>query len=992
MEAFDEKGRKRSSIKAGTVSIPGVEEVVEAALFGEDEEKVVEGLGEEGDELVVPVKKVEESVFGEYRGSGGSDRASRSERTTSSSVSIPRVEDVVEAGLSGAVEDLGVTGFGEVEREVSGEGTSAKERQPGFVQERPASARVSIPKLEEVVAVGLTGAVEDLGPRGRGRVSAGRGQAFQGVKIGSASQGEEGQSYKEQGQRATRIGVGGSPGDVEHTEPVLDPVQFEDLIETGNTEEEAVGLVHGTAVRIEAESIEEYSEGEAEMEAPLEEATQAVETVAMTMLTGEDMENAGDVVEEEVVEEIVEEEDVDEEVVDAEVVDEEVVDEEVVDAEVVDEKVGDEMEEEEDVDDDEAEMPIVESEVVEAVEERTVELAQVGMEASTSVEPAEYSEDQSFSGLSNNATGTTAVEDVTTVAAEVNVVAETAASAITAEAGAVSVKAETTAVDTGAATAAADRGIESGSKLVEDDAVHEAIEEAKSAAAIAIPSAAGTPRAAPESLELTGEAKPRSSVADEVGPIEVATTATAAAATGTAPASSSEIVPAAVVSEEAREGEAEETEAHKDEDEEEEEEEDEYQTPAVRFVSIVLKLKNQVEGYVNMLKAAIAEKQGDRAVMLRSLRIAAQSGLVSCQVKLGDKLLYGQGVGVEYANPEEGAEWHLKAAEQGVIRSQLIAADCYLQGVGLEKDPAEVDRLLGALNWEKLPETINKAQLGVMCYQLSQIYLQGKIQLTKSKFRAYPKDDERCFTWTRRAAGLGNMTAVAQLASLYDQGIGCEESQELAFVNWKRAAIGGDARSALQTGIYYFEGRGVPRDSMKAVEWIKQAAKRGDAEAHLTLGEYHHDMNLYEKSLEEFRIAAEAGYAQAQYAVGWYYFYGLGVRRDFSEAVKWFYRAANQDCAEAFFYLGMCTMEGKGLVADPEEAKRLMRYGRTLNPNLAKDVERYLTDASFNEANQDAANQSATPQKRKFFPFGKSKEAERDVEVDAEEIEPEPES
>jgi len=54
---------------------------------------------------------------------------------------------------------------------------------------------------------------------------------------------------------------------------------------------------------------------------------------------------------------------------------------------------------------------------------------------------------------------------------------------------------------------------------------------------------------------------------------------------------------------------------------------------------------------------------------------------------------------------------------------------------------------------------------------------------------------------------------------------------------------------------------------MKAVEWIKQAAKRGDAEAHLTLGEYHHDMNLYEKSLEEFSIAAEAGYAQAQYAV-----------------------------------------------------------------------------------------------------------------------------
>uniref|UniRef100_A0A7S2ZI68 Uncharacterized protein n=1 Tax=Rhodosorus marinus TaxID=101924 RepID=A0A7S2ZI68_9RHOD len=804
-------GGKRSSINAGSVSIPGVEEVVQVALFGEEEEDIGGLVGEEEDEVVLPAKKFEDIEVRESRGSGGSDRASRSERT-SSSVSIPRVEDVVEAGLTGAVEDLGLGVFGQVERKISEEASSAKERPLGFVQERPASTRVSIPKLEEVVAVGLTGAVEDLGPQGRGRVSTGRGQAFQGA-IGSTIQGEEGQSSKEHGQSAKRVVAGGPSYDPEDTEPVPDPVQFEDLIEPGNTEEDALGLAHGAAVRIESESIEERSESEAEMEAPLEEAAQAVETVAMTKLIGEDPETEGKDADEEVVEEIVEEEVVDEEVADEEVVDREIADEElvaeeVVDEEVVDGKVVDEVEEEEHVDDEEGQTRNVESEVVEAVEERTVELSEVGMEASTSVEPAEYSEDKTFSGQSNVAAGQKAVEDVTAVVAEASVVAETAASAIAAEAGAVSANVETTtlveaadagetttlveAADageatavTGAATAAADKDIEPGSKRVEDDAVHEAIEEAKSAAAIAVASTAETPKVAPESMELTGEAKPRSSVkTEEVLPIAVSTSATA-------PAGSSEIVPAAA-SEEAREGETEESEAQKEEEEEEDEEK--YQTPAVRLVSMLLKLKDQVEGYVNMLKAAIAEKQGNRAVMLRSLRIAARSGLVSCQVKLGDKLLYGQGVGVEFANPEEGAEWHLKAAEKGVVRSQLIAADCYLQGVGLEKDPAEVDRLLGALNWEKIPESINKNQLGVMCYQLSQIYMQGKIQLTKSKFRDYPKDDERCFTWTKRAAGLGNMTAVAQLASLYDQGVGCEESQELAFVNWKRAAIGGELK------------------------------------------------------------------------------------------------------------------------------------------------------------------------------------------------------
>lgn len=56
--------------------------------------------------------------------------------------------------------------------------------------------------------------------------------------------------------------------------------------------------------------------------------------------------------------------------------------------------------------------------------------------------------------------------------------------------------------------------------------------------------------------------------------------------------------------------------------------------------------------------------------------------------------------------------------------------------------------------------------------------------------------------------------------------------------------------------------------------------------------------------------------------VGWHYYYGEGVERDYSEAVKWFFMAADKDCAEAYFYLGMCVMEGKGVVADPEEARR----------------------------------------------------------------------
>lgn len=50
------------------------------------------------------------------------------------------------------------------------------------------------------------------------------------------------------------------------------------------------------------------------------------------------------------------------------------------------------------------------------------------------------------------------------------------------------------------------------------------------------------------------------------------------------------------------------------------------------------------------------------------------------------------------------------------------------------------------------------------------------------------------------------------------------------------------------------------------------------------------------------------------------YYYGEGVRKDRSEAVKWYHKSAGQGDALAQVRLGLCYEPGKGVTKDRSEA------------------------------------------------------------------------
>jgi TPR repeat protein len=78
----------------------------------------------------------------------------------------------------------------------------------------------------------------------------------------------------------------------------------------------------------------------------------------------------------------------------------------------------------------------------------------------------------------------------------------------------------------------------------------------------------------------------------------------------------------------------------------------------------------------------------------------------------------------------------------------------------------------------------------------------------------------------------------------------------------------------------------------------------------------------YQRAFREWRAAAEAGQAEAQFDLGVLYAQGRGVQRDLTEAARWYRKAADQGNATAQFALGQMYSRGWGVPRDEADALR----------------------------------------------------------------------
>ncbi|MCO5732940.1 peptidoglycan-binding protein [Rhizobium sp. SSA_523] len=139
------------------------------------------------------------------------------------------------------------------------------------------------------------------------------------------------------------------------------------------------------------------------------------------------------------------------------------------------------------------------------------------------------------------------------------------------------------------------------------------------------------------------------------------------------------------------------------------------------------------------------------------------------------------------------------------------------------------------------------------------------------------------------------------------------------------AAAKGDPQALFEIGARYTEGRaGLATDAKEAARWYQLAADQGFAPAQYRLG------SLYEKgtgvardiakAMDLYRQAAGAGNASSMHNLAVLYASGAAGTADFKSAVEWFEKAADHGITDSQFNLAILYARGNGTAQNLEES------------------------------------------------------------------------
>ena len=271
-------------------------------------------------------------------------------------------------------------------------------------------------------------------------------------------------------------------------------------------------------------------------------------------------------------------------------------------------------------------------------------------------------------------------------------------------------------------------------------------------------------------------------------------------------------------------------------------------------------------------KGKAAYEANEYKTAIKYFTPAAEQGNPEAQYRLGLTLLYSEGVVAEKLSElpgsasmeevlriieeqkeerkkleAEGAEWLLKAAEQGYAPAQYSIGSCYLGGVrGIEQDMARGIEWIRKAAEQDEPHSQNL---------LADCYANGKYGVEK--------DMAEAVKWLRKAGENGLIIAQFKLGGYYlNGGVAVYEPDGLSLLGFP--------------GDYNPDGKGIDKDVIDPAEgakWFRKIAERAEADVQ------KNDRNRY---------------IEAQHNLGVLYSRGEGVEKDLTEARKWYRKAAEQ--------------------------------------------------------------------------------------------------
>ena len=341
-----------------------------------------------------------------------------------------------------------------------------------------------------------------------------------------------------------------------------------------------------------------------------------------------------------------------------------------------------------------------------------------------------------------------------------------------------------------------------------------------------------------------------------------------------------------------------------------------------------------------------------------------------------------QPISAQTAPTEYGREW-VQMAEQGNAEAQCALGNCYMQGKGVTKDPAEAVRWYRKAADQDLPEAQNN---------LGYCYREGA---------GVDKDMSQSFYWYEKAAEQGVASAQYRVAQGYLYGQGVNEDLQKAFSWFKKA--GDQGHEAALCACYYFNLRTPPKDDAleslyykiaekgdplvqmmlgwwfyggkkfdvkEAVKWFEKSAQQGNRDGKYFLSFCYERGDGVPKDPEKaFNLLIDTTNGNAgsgsMYKLGSYYKDGFGTSRDYNEALKWFRKAADRNSNDAMYALGEMYEKGLGVEKDLEEASNWYKK--------AADKGNYSAKRALERLNKKK-EETPTPQAQTSNNTGKSRE------------------
>lgn len=336
------------------------------------------------------------------------------------------------------------------------------------------------------------------------------------------------------------------------------------------------------------------------------------------------------------------------------------------------------------------------------------------------------------------------------------------------------------------------------------------------------------------------------------------------------------------------------------------------------------------------------ENRSTQAALFGKVAGLAETGNAEALYWIGTELYLDE----EY---EEAVKWLNQAAEQDMPQAIGYLGKCYYFGNGVSQDVNKAFQLF---------QQAKRCGAGWIYRLLGDCFYNGY---------GTEKDLKQAWEYYQQGVDKKDKIAIIRAGDMLDKGGEGTQNKKLVFQMYQIAAELGSVEGKRKTGICFWEGKGVARSLQEAERYFRQAVQMGDNWAKLMLGIlllekrkgepdqetirevqgffrdaaenkidtaciwaakinliYNADEKYYKEGYEWLKKALDQDdtKAEAMDLMGTCLATGIGVKKNISEAVEWFKKAAEKNEPKGCLHLSDCYQEGIGVRKNTYEAER----------------------------------------------------------------------